>query len=127
MSLLERIIEKSGTPITREGLEEFAQLYGAAVRIVTATNDEGRLAGMAVLSLPIRLFGKNVCQALVFGTDGTVSGNVLIEKMKATAKTLGADRIVGATHRKAARGPHADALARRYGAEIDSVNLVWDL
>jgi len=127
MSLLEQILRRSQAPVDPEALVETVRRYGPALRIVTVLNDEGRLAGVGILALPVWVMGKVCCQGVLFGTDGTVPGEALIERMKAEARMLGADVLIGATHRKALRGPHAERIAARYGGRIESVNIAFDL
>lgn len=75
----------------------------------------------ALLLPPYRIFGRNVCHLLAAGSDSRLDARVLLEDVKDKAREMGADTLMAGTWR------NPKAIARKFDAVIDSVNLRWTL
>ena len=122
MPLLDRILQKSRSPYTKEDIAFLMRQYGEKVRVLTRTNAKGDLAAFAILTLPVPFYGgKQACTIVAAGTDGTVDARAHFQELKQAARLLGADTLVVNTWR------NPKAMVKWFGATIDSVTLTWDL
>jgi len=120
--LLDRILQKSKSPYTKEDIAFLMRQYGEKVRVLTRTNAKGDLAAFAILTLPVPFYGgKQACTIVAAGTDGTVDARRHFQELKQAARLLGADTLVVNTWR------NPKAMVKWFGATIDSVTLTWDL
>lgn len=120
MTVLDRFLEKSKAPYTKDDIAALFAQYGDAIRLLTEKRD-GQIVAFAVLVPPIRVMGQSVCQLLAAGTDGSVDAKVLFEQVKDEAKQMGADMLMAAVFRS------PKAFVRRFDAQIESTNIRWDL
>ena len=107
---------------------ETIRRYGAALRVVTVTHEDGHLAGIGVLTLPAWAMGETACHVAVLGTDGTVPGQSLIDRVLDEARRLGAEVVYADMHRLDKLVPRImHRTAAHYKAKIHSVKLRWSL